>query len=323
MIIVQLVGGLGNQMFEYAAARSLAIINKTEVKLDVSNYEKDPFRRYGLDCFKINASIASPLDILQIYPSEGFIQLGGKICGKKCEELLRHYLTKFGLHKNYSARHYAYNLNSKDQSPLLEKKIVSQRQFHYDPDFFHCPDNIYLIGFWISEKYFIHINETIREDFSFRFPASKKNKEFLKIINNCNSVSVHIRRTDKINEPLYEETNLIYCTKAMQYISEKISDPHFFIFSDDIFWVKNNLKYPGLVTFVDINDDFNNYEDLRLMSSCKHNIIAESSFSWWAAWLNSNNEKIVISPDPCRWIRLDNFIFDDLLPSNWKVLKIN
>ena len=235
-------------------------------------------------------------------------------------EHLRSFYNRTGLQRNPFTRYYQYNPREPDNSPLLQGKVVAQRRFHYDPDFIRCPDNVYITGTWISERYFLDIENIIRNDFTFKAPVSQRNQEMAEIIQGCNSVSVHIRRTDKVSDPLYEETDLQYCTKAIRYMNKHLDDPHYFIFSDDINWVKTNLRYSGTVTFVDINDDHHNYEDLRLMSLCEHNIIAESSFSWWGAWLNPNPEKIVVSPNPRRWINLENFIVDDVLPPAWITL---
>jgi len=320
MIITRLVGGLGNQMFEYAAARWLALKHKTELKIDIHNYKTDSFRRYGLSCFNIEATVASPAEILKLFPMEGLLQLAGEYVGSRGESILRSLYYRTGFHRNLVGRYYSYDPREPDHSPLLQGRVIAQRHFHYDPDFVRCPDNVYITGYWISEKYFSGIENVIRNDFSFKMPISGRNQEIAEIIQGCNSVSVHIRRTDKVSDPLYEETDLQYCTKAIRYMNKHLDDPHYFIFSDDINWVKTNLRYSGAITFVDINDDHHNYEDLRLMSLCKHNIIAESSFSWWGAWLNSNQEKVVISPNPHRWINLENFIVDDVLPSTWIIL---
>lgn len=321
MIISRLMGGLGNQMFQYAAGRRLAHEHKTELKLDINDYQKDQFRRYGLDCFKIKAEFASPIEVFRFYPTEGLLQLARQYSGKKGERLLELFYHFTGVHCNLLRRYYSYNPNDQHQPLLLQGRIAPQRHFHYDKEFLKCPDNIYITGFWISQKYFIEIENIIRDEFTFNKPLSCENQEIAEFIQESNSVSIHVRRTDKVYDPLYEETNLSYCIKAMQYINDYVEKPHYFVFSDDISWVKMNLQYSGDVTFVDINDDLHNYNDLRLMSLCDHNIIAESSFSWWGAWLNSNPEKLVISPNPRRWIKLENFIVDDILPPEWIILE--
>ena len=138
MIIARLFGGLGNQMFEYAAARRLALKHKTELKLDIHNYQTDPLRRYGLDCFNVEATIASPAEVLRLFPTEGLFQLAGKYVGRG-ESILRSLCNRTGLCQNHFARYYSYNPQEPDDSPLLQGRVVAQRHFHYDPDFIRMP----------------------------------------------------------------------------------------------------------------------------------------------------------------------------------------
>jgi hypothetical protein len=177
------------------------------------------------------------------------------------------------------------------------------------------------MGYWQSEKYFSEFSQQIRRDFSFCKPLSSDNEEFANEINHINAVSLHVRRGDFVNNPTTLATHglcsLDYYRAAVQYISYRVNQPHFFIFSDDIAWTKENLEIVFPCHYVDHNQGAESHNDMRLMSLCQHHIIANSSFSWWGAWLNPSKEKIVIAPK--RWFakQIDT---RDLLPPSWVVL---
>lgn len=154
-------------------------------------------------------------------------------------------------------------------------------------------------GYWQSEKYFIKHENEIRKDFQFKKPLDKKNKKVLEQIKNTNSVSIHIRRGDYVSNKKTNQfhgvCSLSYYKEAINYFKKRIENPKFFVFSDDPEWVKENLKKEGAI-YINWNKGEDSYKDIQLMSRCKHNIIANSSFSWWGAWLNDNLEKMVIAP---------------------------
>lgn len=169
-------------------------------------------------------------------------------------------------------------------------------------------------GYWQSEKYFLSIESQIRKVFSFSEKyLSTKTKELTSLLKQTNSVSIHIRRGDYLPEIDNRGIcSLNYYTKAIAYIRDNVKDPFFVIFSDDLEWVRNNLKCNNSV-FIDWNQGNDSWQDMYLMSQCKHNIIANSSFSWWGAWLNQNPRRIVIAPTP--WF--NNTPDFDIIPSNW------
>lgn len=321
MIIVRLNGGLGNQMFQYAAARRLAHKHNTILKLDIIPLIQSGYRAYDLGCFNIQSNFAGFVDIFRIYPIEGLRRMASKTLGKRFYNLFLNRLIK-DKKRHLMQRYYNYDPALRKIPRLMVDKILSQRFFHFDPEVLEAPDNAYMMGSWISEKYFKDIEDIIRKEFTFRFPQTGKNKEIADIILNSESVSLHIRRrdyvTDPVNRELYSGCNADYYNRCVTYVADKLKSPHFFIFSDDISWCKQNLKILFPMTFVDHNNDATNYEDLRLMSQCKHNIIANSSFSWWGAWLNMNSEKIVCAPK--HFIRLWNFDTKDILPDKWAKL---
>ncbi|MFC1711411.1 alpha-1,2-fucosyltransferase [Patescibacteria group bacterium] len=196
----------------------------------------------------------------------------------------------------------------------LGKQFVKQRFFHFDPKILDLPDNVYLKGYWQSERYFKDIEGIIRKDFSFKKRPDKNNKNILKKILKSNSVSIHVRRGDFVVKGC-GTCGISYYKKAINLIKNKVAGPVFFVFSDDPDWCKVNLNINKNMTFVDFNSRDKNYEDLRLISSCKYNIICNSTFSWWGAWLNKNKNKIVIAPK--KWFNNLTIDTSDAVPKTW------
>lgn len=284
MIITKLIGGLGNQLFQYAAGRRLAYINNTNLKLDLSWYKnvdggKATSRAYGLGEFNIIA--------------ENFASL---------EEIGR-----FKKNKIYTILE-KLNLYHRDS-------FTKERQFNLNPEVLNLSDNNYIQGHWQSEKYFKDIEDIIRKEFTLKKSVIN---EYGKLIDETNSVSIHIRRgdyvTDKKTRDFYETCTLNYYHTAIKKIIDNVISPHFFIFSDDMGWVKDNLIVGYPLIFVS-NSQSKDYEELALTSRCKHNIIANSSFSWWGAWLNNNPNKIIIAPQ--KWFKNPSINTEDLIPESW------
>ncbi|MBC7981871.1 alpha-1,2-fucosyltransferase, partial [Candidatus Parcubacteria bacterium] len=167
-------------------------------------------------------------------------------------------------------------------------------------------------GNYHREKYFIEVKDQVLKQFTLKNPLSQTAQDVLKNID-TNSVSIHIRRGDYVNNNHHGSCDLGYYYKALHHIKSKISSPHFFIFSDDIQWAKDNMQI-GEATFVS-NGDIPEVEELILMSMCSHNIIANSTFSWWAAYLNQNLHKIVIAPK--QWTRKETSDTLEILPKTW------
>lgn len=290
MIIVKLTGGLGNQMFQYATARRLAEKHSTILKLDISGFEQYKLHRYSLHCFHIWEYPATDNEIK-------------KVCGDN--NLFRKVSKK--LSSNF--KHLPYN----------NPKILIEKHFHFDPHILDSLNNVLLDGYWQSEKYFSDIPDVLHREFVIKYQQDPTSAKFAEQIQTTESVSVHVRRTDYVNNSF---TNQIhgtcdqkYYAKAVQYVGDQISNPHFFIFSDEPGWARDNLKLGFPTTIVDCNDASRNYEDLRLMSLCKHNIIANSTFSWWGAWLNKNPDKLVYAPK--KWFNDSSINTKDLIPDTW------
>jgi len=215
----------------------------------------------------------------------------------------------------------AYRVNNNLISRLKRKIFHMKTQFYsyrpeeaisFDEKFFRLED-IYIGALYQSEKYFENIKEVIRRDYTFE-SFTVKNTPFFEQIKSTNSISIHIRRGDYLkNADLRDVCTLTYYKNAIQEICRRITHPTFFIFSNDIPWCKKNLPFENAV-FVTGNTGRDSYKDMQLMSYCKHNIIANSTFSWWGAWLNSNPNKIVIAPD--RWFNgVDGT--KDIIPEGW------
>ena len=289
MIISNIIGGLGNQMFQYALGRATSIKNNIPLKLDTANYTS-----YGLhhgfelhNTFNVNADLASKADV-------------HSILGWQSSSICKRVLLKSSM------------------SVFRRGKFIVEPYFHYWDAINNLGNDCYLHGYWQSEKYFLDIADQIRQDFIFRQPISKKNINTFNNISKVNAVSLHIRRGDYVsnsqNLSIYGLYSLEYYKAAIQYISSKVFNPHFYVFSDDIDWVRLNLRINFPTLYVDHNTGIESYNDMRLMSLCKHNIIANSSFSWWGAWLNQYASKIVIAPK--KWFANGTDV-KDLLPESW------
>jgi hypothetical protein len=176
--------------------------------------------------------------------------------------------------------------------------------------------NIYLEGNFQAYQFAQDQEQRIRTEFAFRNPAVGKNLDTLEQIRVAeNSVSLHVRRGDyTVNRGGQEVLEISYYAHAMQAIVQKVSNPTFFVFSDDIAYARENLPKGERMVFVDHNDEANGHEDLRLMATCRHNIIANSTMSWWGAWLNENPEKLVFVPKLWRDPKIP---YPDLIPPGW------
>ena len=272
------MGGLGNQMFQYAIGKNLALKNSAILKFDVSGLEQDKLRNYELDIFNISGSMASRFTMMFIHIFNN--RIISKIFGQ-------------------------YYLYIKQQDLYFNEKILLKK------------GNIYLDGYWQSENYFKEIRKMIIEDFRIRYEPDKRSKSMIEKIKNSNSICIRVRRGDYVNNTKTNKfhgiCSLKYYYNAIEIVVRKVRNPSFFIFSDDHQWVKTNLKLEYPTTYVDINSSEKGYKDLRLMLNCKHFIIANSSFSWWGAWLSNNPNKIICAPK--RWFKsVDE---GDIVPKSW------
>lgn len=181
----------------------------------------------------------------------------------------------------------------------LEYNIIREEKHGFDSKYLNIDDNKYVVGYFQSEKYFLNIRDILLKQFKPNFQISSYAETIQeKILNEENSCSIHVRRGDYLNnknQKIYKTLNSKYYLNAVSWIEKKHKKIKYFIFSDDIDWVKSNLDFKNAVYIEDSNKR-KPHEDILLMSKCNHNIIANSTFSWWGAWLNSNDDKIVLSP---------------------------
>jgi hypothetical protein len=293
MIIAKLIGGLGNQMFQYAAGRYLAHLHQTDLLVDNSFLLQNPNGAYTkreleLSVFNLDLKIAT-LDDIEKFNIAG--------ANKYSRALHRHL-------------------------PFLFNNIyAAESGIHYQKEFLNYPKNTYLDGFWQSERYFKPIESVLLKEFTPKENLNSENQNWLNKINNCESVSLHIRRGDYISNKNAQQHHgnlgIDYYKNALNLIKEVYKNTEVFIFSDDLEWCKANLKLEEVVHYVDANQHQNFHLDMYLMSRCKHNVIANSSFSWWAAWLNQNINKIVVAP--ANWYADKSLSTKDLIPMSWKI----
>lgn len=285
LIITRILGGLGNQMFQYAAGRALALASGQQLKLDLTEMGDYNLRSFALDQFCIQAEIAEPEEV----PSK----------------MKRSFIDRLG-----SA------LYARTKIPR-----VVETSFTFDPRILSIRGSAHLTGYWQSEKYFEAASNAIRKDFELSAPMSTCRQAVLEQIQSTKiPVSVHVRRGDYVTNP---KANAVHGTcepdwygLAQQTMINQFEEPIFFIFSDDPEWARSNLPRIGRMIFVESHADGRDAEDMHLMASCRAHIIANSTFSWWGAWLNQKPGKHVIAP--AQWFRSEEHDARDLIPQEWE-----
>lgn len=285
MIITRLMGGFGNQLFQYAAGRALALDRKEQLYLDLSflnavskGYTK---RNFELDQIKHKAQIASEKE-LKDFDVSGLISRA---------------LNRVG---------------------LKEYKVFYERGQNYQPEFEKLPENVLLNGYWQSEKYFSGIRKELEEEISPNYNFTELGRSMLEKISATHSIAIHVRRGDMLNlksaNDFHGICDISYYKKAIEKLKEKNSDLSYFVFSDDIKWCKEQFSFLDKVNFAEEEQGKPSSQDLFIMSRCQHNIIANSSYSWWSAWLNKN-KGVVIAPQ--NWFKDKNAQTRDLFPETW------
>ena len=294
MIIVKLIGGLGNQMFQYATGRYLAHLHQTDLFVDTSFLEKNPNGSYTKR--ELELSVLN-LD-LKIVPVSDVMKFNIEGSNKYSRALQR-------------------------QFPFLFTNLyAAESGVQYQKKFLNYPKNTYLDGFWQSERYFKTIESILLKEFTPKETLNSENENWLNKITASESVSIHVRRGDYISSKNAQEhhgnLNVDYYANALKIIKDTHKNSEVFLFSDDLDWCKDNLKLDNEIYYVDANQKNNFHLDMYLMSQCKHNIIANSSFSWWGAWLNEHQHKIVAAPK--KWFANKSLTTKDLIPSQWIVI---
>ncbi len=300
MLIARITGGIGNQLFQYAFVRSLSIKLNHKFKLDLSWYhnyhkyeeESNPNaatkRTYLLDKFNVKENILNPL----------FLSISYRLNNNSFLKRVKKYPV---------LNHFTYSTITESEFDI--NKIQNLK-------------NVYLSGVWQMDDLFEEYRNLIKEEFILKNKLSVENKSFLNKIKQSNSIAIHIRRGDLLSRPA-AVADQPYSTDKYYYdgvniMKEKLKNPELFVFSDDIDWVNNNLKFVLPTTFIDNNGP--DYEHFNLICNCKHQIIANSTFSWWAAWLNNYQGKIIISP---KWWYRDPVKNGSIIriPQDWTILE--
>lgn len=289
MLIMKYNGGLGNQMFQFAAAATLAVKLGVEFGFDMSFFSHSYARAYQMDIFQFDSRESHDLRAVLYWPFRRVFK----------------------------------------STSFLGLNIYKENSFNYEERFESIKNDTFIEGFFQSAKY---IDEAlIKKYFTFKTPPSGQNLSIISSMMEQNCVSLHIRRGDYVSKKryanIYNHLELSHYEAAMEYMSQLLKDPVFYIFSDDIDWARENLNFNNCpicrdktarLEFVSHNCGSNSWEDLRLMSHCKHNIIANSSFSYWGAYLGDNKDKIVIAPE--KWFADPNKTTIDTYPKNWILL---
>lgn len=288
MIITKLKGGMGNQMFQYAIGRALSVKNNVPLGLDLAYLlDRTPrknftFRNYDLDAFNIKAEIVEQSKI-------SFINKTFKGRLGLFFDLFRKIFIKL---------------------PGIEKG------HNFDSKVFEIGESAYLDGYWQSPKYFEEIKDIILKDFTLKNILQMNIKNLMEVIKKENSLCVHVRRGDYVGNSNHEIVGKEYYNIGIEKIKSLTNIDKVYIFSDDIKWCEENMKFGFPTIFVGENYAGEKGEGhLFLMKSCKNFLIPNSSFSWWAAWLSDSKDKIVVVPK--QWFCNKNISSDDLIPKEW------
>lgn len=291
MVIARLTGGLGNQMFQYAAGRALADRLGTDLLLDTRAFEHAlalrayTRRAYALSPFRLRTRLATAVD-LKKWPV-WVVELGMRL------RLVRPWFRRW---------HF-------------ESAIT------YDPSVRTLPEPVCLVGYWQSERYFVESTDRIRADFALRQPLAGANAGLLELARSSHSVGLHVRRGDFVSldnaAQIHGVCSTDYYRRAIDFVRNGCPQCRFIVFSDDTEWARAELPLDSSAVFVTGNES-NPELDLTLMSACKHHILANSSFSWWAGWLGYSPEQIVVAPSP--WYASPKLDARDLAVPRWQYL---
>ena len=292
MIGAFVCGGLGNQMFQYAAGRALALRHGTGLELDLSVYGE---RRI----FETERPFELGHLAIEVAPEKAFSSLGFAL-GRRPQPWLR--------------RLSGWNT------------VREPDAGRYDPRFATLPDDTYLYGYWQSWRYFEPVAAQIRRELAPRTPLSRESRALAERLRSANSLSLHVRRGDYVTSAATNEFHGVlgvdFYARAVRHVQDRIPDLEAFVFSDDLAWCKSGLAHLGLpMTLVDVNRGADSWQDLFLMAECRHAIIANSSFSWWGAWLGDgrgDGDRIVVAPG--RWFAGAEVDFADRYPPQWTIV---
>lgn len=289
MIIVQLMGGLGNQLFQYAIARRLAFETGQPFKLDLTGYDTDHLRAYSLAPFNVRHDVATLEEIGRVKPLTP--DPAGRLSPARFLRTLKYSRTWI-----------------RERTPYV-----------YDRRVLRARGDVYLEGYWANEKYFKNIETVIREEFTVTAEPTGDDLAAARAIQRVAAVGLHVRRgdyaQDSVTRSFHGLASVDYYREAVARLTATVRDPHFFVFSDDADWVRQHLRLDYPTTYVTHNTADRGHEDLRLMALCRHHIIANSSFSWWGAWLGRHPEQLVFAP--AKWLNRPEIDTSDATPAHW------
>lgn len=283
-VVVGLSGGLGNQMFQYATGRALAYRLGCSLVLDLSWFQGRPNRKFALAPFNIAASQRLAWPLLPSWMQRQLSRISRRLLPQ-----------------------------------IMGVPVWREPHFHFSPTFTNLSTPVFLEGYWQSERYFREIRAQLLEDFSLREPLPLSSQAILDEIQNCDSICVHIRRGDYLSNPIASKVHGIcpvdYYHQGLTELTKGLNHPRCFVFSDDPEWVQSSLRLDCPMTVVDVNGPEEAHLDLTLMAACRHFLIANSSLSWWCAWLGNQMGKKVVAPQ--RWFLTSDKNTMDLLPTAW------
>ncbi len=287
MIVMRIHGGLGNQMFQYALGCRLAADRGCVLKLDIRSFETDRLRQYALGCFQIGAPIATADDLRQ-----------------------------FGAMLNWHPR--LRRVWTMLTGP--SRRVIQERQVAFDPVVLEAAKSAHLSGYWQTVKYFESVRPAIRQEFQLREPLSDRSQKLASEMALPDTVSVHVRRGDYVasaaSEAYHSVCEPAWYGRALAEVSSRADITRAYVFSDDIEWARSNINLTVPCEFVPPSPRELDFEDMVLMSRCQHHIIANSSFSWWGAWLSDKTPSVVVAP--ARWFGPTGPTdTQDICPSQW------
>lgn len=292
-VVVSLCGGLGNQLFQYAMGRALAERSAAELALDLKWFsnvigsQDTTLRSYALGAFNLPVSIQYDAPTVS-----------------QSKSLLARVMRRF-----FKARFQSQ----------LNIPVLNESGFAYDPSTLLLSSPVWLNGYWQSYRYFEPIANQIREELATPRNMSLGSRDVLDQIKNSDSICIHVRRGDYVSNVHAAATHGVcgvdYYSKGVSLVSKGLSSPHCFVFSDDPDWVRENIRFECPITVVDVNGPDDAHQDLWLMAACKRFVIANSSLSWWGAWLGSSDSKVVIAPK--NWFLSGQHDTKDLIPVEW------
>lgn len=283
-VTVGLSGGLGNQMFQYAAGRSLAIRLDAPLRLDNTWFLCRKARSYALGNFAVQATIQSS----ELPVPEFLKSLESRIA------------------RRWGKRR-------------MGVEIFREPHFHFSSAFLHLKSPVFLEGYWQSERYFDSCREVIASDFALRGTMPEPCADMVEQIRAIDAICVHIRRGDYVSDPVAARVHELcppdYYQRGLALAASELTNPHGFVFSDDPSWARQHFHAPFPLTIVDLNGPQDAHWDLHLMSACQNFVIANSSLSWWAAWLGGSPQKLVVAPQS--WFKGSGKNMTDLIPAGW------